>query len=248
MVEHIESDNVRYLIKMELTYLREELHNLKTCQIQFVTLAFTVTGIIFSLQASTISRISPLIPLVIIIPTWWIFFDKAKSVSRIVGYYRILEKVHLDKKKLDFIGWENAQLKYRERENSRKKILTDHLKSLNKTGKEIPKGLHGVLNGKSRKEKIEALCGSSYWTLVYFTFFSLPIVCFLLYILLNYNNKGIQILEIFRNLNEVELVVIFLSLIAFLVSAYRNKETLLQLIWGEHSYDANEIFWEEILS
>ncbi len=87
MEKSAESDNKRELIKMELTNLRAELHDLKTCQIQFVTFAFTASGIILSLQGS----ISPLIPLVIVLPTWWIFFDKAKTVSRIIGILSKLE-------------------------------------------------------------------------------------------------------------------------------------------------------------
>jgi hypothetical protein len=50
-----------------------------------------------------------LIPLIIIFPIWLIFFDKATTISRIVGYYNILEQilngVHPETK---YIGWENS--------------------------------------------------------------------------------------------------------------------------------------------
>jgi hypothetical protein len=35
-------------------------------------------------------------PLVVLIPCWWGFFDKAKTITRIVGYIRILEGILLD--------------------------------------------------------------------------------------------------------------------------------------------------------
>ncbi len=224
-----ESDSRRNLIKMELGNLRKELHDLKTCQIQFVTFAFTASGIILSIKGS----ISPLIPLVIILPTWCIFFDKAKSVSRIIGYYRILENEYLGGANTNFrfVGWENAQSIYREREKDMKKILMVD-ESWNKTAKT------SIFN---RTIDLLFLRASSYWTLVYFTFFGLAIVCFAIYfMLMGQNPLKIQI-------SSLSMRVLF-SAAAVLISAGYNIYLLNQLVWGKHSYRANEVFWKGILS
>lgn len=93
--------------------LREELNNLKNCQVTYFTASVTATTLIFTVAA----RISPpefpgaayLFPLAILIPTWFIFFDKATGITRIVGYYRILEEwLQGEGKDYKFIGWENS--------------------------------------------------------------------------------------------------------------------------------------------
>lgn len=78
--------------------LRQELHNLKSCQITFFSLAITSTGLLLGLGSHFISERVPaslifLSPLVIILPCWCIFFDKATTITRIVGYYRVLEQM-----------------------------------------------------------------------------------------------------------------------------------------------------------
>lgn len=250
MVGNAESDNKNTisdkkieLITMELTNLRAELRELKTCQIQFVTFAFTTSGIILGLQNS----ISPLIPLIIILPTWWIFFDKAKTVSRIIGYYRILEKAYLGDVKFNFIGWENAQSIYRKK------------KEENIQKKESEKTFETEKNKISFRKKIKdllSLKASSYWTLVYLTFLGLGIVCLGLYFFLKINSPGdtlkwvlsSSLWEIFMSLLKIEILASLVIIIIFLYSGYKNIQILFQLIWEEHSYDENERFWNEILS
>jgi hypothetical protein len=86
------------LLEKEFTFLREEMRDLKTCQVQFVTFSVTGTGVLFGLVALTQNKlqgVSYLFPLTILLPSWLIFFDKAKTITRIVGYYRILEKLSL---------------------------------------------------------------------------------------------------------------------------------------------------------
>lgn len=328
--KNAKSDNKIDLIKMELTNLRAELHDLKTCQIQFVTFAFTASGVILSFRGNFI----PLIPLVIILPTWWIFFDKAKSVSRIIGYYRILEKAYLGDVELNFIGWENAQSIYRKINDEKEEqflvtwdeIHTDEeklkgfliskfdnidwvreakIESIDKDSIEL-KSLRNhqylrlknagtkinieIVDGRStcltedkerkvygrkygtEKMKISlrekymyllSLKASSYWTLVYFTFFGLGIVCFGLYFLLKINTSenifswllnilnwllSSSIQEKIMSFLNLEMIVTLVIISIFSYSAHKNIRLLLQLIWGEHSYDANQLFWEEILN
>jgi len=79
----------------EYNALREELRNLKSCQITFLNISITTTGLLIgflekSVGENTTSTIY-LAPLVIILPFWLVFFDKATTITRIVGYMRILE-------------------------------------------------------------------------------------------------------------------------------------------------------------
>jgi hypothetical protein len=104
-------DNARIVeyAKHEMTILRQELHDLKTCQFAFLTTAFTATGVLLGfiprLAESGLSGFAFVIPLVVILPAFCFFFDKARTITRIVGYYRILERmVNPD----GFPAWENA--------------------------------------------------------------------------------------------------------------------------------------------
>ena len=84
----------------ELDWLREELHNLKDCQVTFLTRSVIATAALLGLAVSLTSDSSfpplgafYLIPLIVVVPSWWIFFDKATTITRIVGYYRNIETV-----------------------------------------------------------------------------------------------------------------------------------------------------------
>lgn len=113
--------NAEDLAKLEHSTLRNELNNLKKCQITFLTFAVTSTGILLGLLGQNIEKLDnpgvvALSPLSILIPFWWIFFDKAKTISRIVGYYRILESYLLGDLKIDrYRGWENSLAQFRRR-------------------------------------------------------------------------------------------------------------------------------------
>ena len=69
-------------------------------------------GIFRPSSGQDVSQSIYLVPLVVLIPCWWGFFDKAKTITRIVGYFRILEQLALvdGGGTLDtidrFLGWE----------------------------------------------------------------------------------------------------------------------------------------------
>jgi len=109
--------------------LREELNNLKECQVRYFTFSLTATGIVLGIIAKFGSTYFPntlfLLPLTFLIPSWWVFFDKAKTITRIVAYYRLLEtiilneessikEIMLESKKFKYIGWENSLMFFRE--------------------------------------------------------------------------------------------------------------------------------------
>lgn len=120
------------LCKKEHAFLRQELGHLKDCQIKFLTFSVMTTGLILGFISR--SKTAPLsenpnllpgtlwlLPLVVLLPSWWIFFDKATTITRIVGYFRVIEKIILGQKvALKFLGWESALAEFRRRHAKRK--------------------------------------------------------------------------------------------------------------------------------
>ena len=76
--------------------LREELRNLKQRQLRYFTLSVAGSSLLFGLAESLPKggKFGPVVlmaPLVILLPCWWTFFDKATTITRLVGYLRICE-------------------------------------------------------------------------------------------------------------------------------------------------------------
>lgn len=203
----------------EHAMLRQELHDLKECQVRFLTFSVTVTGALFGLAVTLAPAVpaSFLLPLTVLIPSWWIFFDKATTITRIVGYYRILEKAILKPHSVKgFIGWENALARFREQQHA---------------------GRLGLPPGRVRKrpicrfiELIVLKTTHRYWMLIYYTFFGLSVLCLTLYLH-----------------QEVSIMLVSLATIIVLISAAWNAWVVSELIWGRNSYKANEILWKDIL-
>jgi hypothetical protein len=138
----------------EMPMLRQELNNLKACQFAFLTTAFTTTGLMLGffpkLLESSLSWIGFLTPLVVILPASCFFFDKARTVTRIVGYYRHLERLVNSS---SFPSWENAL-------------------SLSRT--------EFTAIGAKKERFIRVMLmrqPHGYWSLAYYTFTALSILC-----------------------------------------------------------------------
>jgi len=206
------------LYKMEHAILRDELNNLKKCQVTFLSFAITATSAILGLIGiANLHKIEDesiffLVPLLLLIPFWWIFFDKAVTITRIVGYYRILESLILGTKTShDFIGWENALAKFRRD------------RSLHEAN--IPED--------SAREKTNPRA-KSYWISGYLIFFSLSAVC-------------LGLPWVFHTLCGKELIIFIITGVAFLISAVSNFIVFWKLTSGSYSYTRNEKIWEKIL-
>lgn len=215
--------NASELYDKERVALREELHNLKNCQITFLTSSITATGLILGIATSLIQTpflgIVFLFPLIVLLPSWWVFFDKATTITRIVGYYRILEKLILERYDAkNFMGWENALGEFRNRQQSGKLNLRgEHLRH------RWPHGLHNMLLLRT---------AHPYWIISYYTFFALSSVCVITSTVL---------------LKGGWRLVVLVPGILFVMSIWRTVQTVWHLIEGRHSYDCNEYFWKEIL-
>ncbi len=215
------------LAQMEYLSLREELHNLKNCQVTFLTYSVTGTGLLLGILGrpglSTESSLLLLLPLTILLPFWWVFFDKAKTITRIVGYYRLLEKhmlsVGLD---IDFIGWENGLAKFREwQQKGRLKIPDDQTPR---------RGVRAIFDA------LFIRTAHPYWILVYAFFFGLSGLCLLLALALP-SQKGLGFW----------LILVAAGLL-FLLSAVVNGRWVCRLIWGRNSFNVNECFWVQVLT
>lgn len=111
------------LIKNDFTLVRNEISELKECQTKYVLIVTTIPSIILGISFfSTELILAALIPLLIVLPIWCIFNDKSKSISRLQAFYRILETHHTDCTFItNYMGFENANNKYREKPRDEKK-------------------------------------------------------------------------------------------------------------------------------
>lgn len=209
------------LYKQERKALREELYNLKSCQITFLTTSITATGLLLGLVASlvpaTYKGIAFFFPLIVLLPSWWIFFDKATTITRVVGYYRILESLILDNCIAEnYVGWENSLRLFREMQKGGKLNPPEN-------GEDV-----GFLDWI--KEMIFFKTGHRYWIIAYYTFFALSAVCAGTSLLLSDN-----------------LWIGLSLLILIIVSAIWNARMVWFLIHKKYSYDWNEDYWKQIL-
>ncbi len=207
----------------ERTALREELHNLKSCQITFLTSSVTATGVLLGLATTLASSLDLgvifLFPLIVLFPSWWIFFDKATTITRIVGYYRILERLILQHcRATNFVGWENALGEFRKRQTCRELNAPKNEQDNSRLARWI--------------EIFSLHTSHRYWVISYFTFFAL---------------SGLCVLVSITSLKTAWLFVIPVPALLFLVSVLWNARIVWQLIYGNHSYDCNEHFWKQIL-
>jgi hypothetical protein len=221
--------------------LRQELNNLKNCQVTFLTFSVTATGVLLGLGTKLSSKSPPyagafcLFPLVILIPAWWIFFDKATTITRIVGYYRVLEKAILCPHSVKrFVGWETALGVFRKKQERDPRLpLWEQTKRL---GKLIGFSLKLALSETTHR----------YWLITYYTFYGLSVVCVLLSLCF------VVYLHFTKPTGSVTGVVLGLlpsgiAAIVTLISAAHNADVVNELIQGRNSYDRNEELWKEVL-
>jgi hypothetical protein len=111
-------------LETEYATVRTELRELKSCQLTYLTVSITATALILSLLGKisapsdgsgydsmllVIALIAPLAPLAILIPAGIIFFDKSITISRAIGYCRVIEWLWLERiNGIRIVGFENA--------------------------------------------------------------------------------------------------------------------------------------------
>lgn len=228
------TDHILSLVKEEKVLLRAELQVLKECQIKFLTGAIVSAGVILGLpgasgQSAHLSPDAYLVPLVILLPAWWGFFDKAKTITRIVGYFRILELVALVqageacKDISRFLAWENSVSEYRRWER----------------GRLLQKKDYGEKPRLGEVAKAIVLAQSQrYWSLANYTYATLCALCLLI--------SAAKLWPL--NPNSLPSLLWLASAFAFAYTLSWNTAIWYTLMWGRHSYKATEAYWRRILN
>jgi hypothetical protein len=281
--------NIPFLIEKEIEILKDEMRALKECQTRYFCLAVTSTGAIFAYLLSGINvflcndiqynavlntdtRIDPvfLTPLLIILPLCCIFFDKAQTVYRLVGYYQILECFSLGKCEPNkFVGWENSLNLLRECGRYREKRIKRYLADIylwenlryfckfkyfctffgfwvtdqeqNNPCNQCKKTLELCFHCKFPKKS------QMYMRLIYLTFLLISVFCFVIIILpLFLCAPKDNLWEIYR-INKVTIILTYILFIFSFNTFIYNLKIIYQLEMGFHSFKANHIFWEKIL-
>jgi hypothetical protein len=232
----IVTPHVLNLVKEEKKMLRDELKGLKKCQIKFLTGAVVSVGVILGLpgvfrspSVQDFIQSAYLAPLVVLIPCWWGFFDKAKSITRIVGYFRVLEQIAVVENggTADgierFLGWENSVSHYRtcERNGQFKSVkYRKHPPNI----REIVKALFLIPSQR-------------YWSLAHYSYLVLSALCVMVSLVGLWGTPG----------HYPSKAVLALAAFGFAYSLVWNTAILWALMWGRHSYAATVAYWRDIL-
>ena len=239
-------DQVSLMMEKEYTTLRQEVLDLKNCQVTFLTFSLIATGAILGVLGgrliSLIDRYAAVLylaPLTILLPSWLIFFDKALSVTRIVGYLRLLEEMYLGSADpwTRFLGWETAMDKFRARR--KQEMFKSQTERFPKFSKEVRKKLSKMFRLQTTQR---------YWVLVYYIFSITSGLCLVL-------SSVSNIVLVFSADNGTDLglaaVGCTLTFVFMLVTAQVarwNLSILFELIWGKHKYENVYKFWIQIHS
>jgi len=219
-----------------ITVVRRDIAELKRCQVQYFSLSVTATGAILGLAATVtapeIRGLGMLAPLGLLLPCWMIFFDKATTITRNVGYQRALERL-LQADPVQFhwlLELETSLGKFRAAQDAGKLAVGVGVN---------PPGIGRVLLLGTRHR---------YWILNWYTFCALS----LLSCILGYNFLGDGIFDfrlplgIHAEVPERTLWGGPAFVAVFLVGMYTFRMVTL-LVRGRDSYEANARAWARLV-
>lgn len=223
-------------LEAEADRLRDELRDLKRCQLQYASLSVVGTGGIIGIAATLAEHADPnsfgmafLAPLVIVLPCWLIFFDKATTITRIVGFVRLLESEltnavgSLDYAGMDLPGYETALERFRAREEEIRHEL-----------------LREASERRSRDQEKErrAPWRHQYWTVHWLMFCLLSLLCL---VLAGTAVPGLSAMS-------VSVVLLIVSGVLYLFSLGVTAVFLLSLRRGRFSYAVMAAVWARLAS
>ena len=227
--------------------LREELRDLKRCQVQYFALSVTATTAVLGLAASQttveLGGLAMLAPLALLLPSWMIFFDKATTITRLVGFQRLLEEylARPEDPSRRLRAWESALHAFREAQDAGRLDV----------GVPAPKageGPEGTSGGRWKLPRVLFLrTRHRYWMLNWYTFCALSFLC----CTLGYNflsddlftfrmPLGIRISAPERSLWASPAFVL-----TAIVAVYTFR-TVISLVQGRNSYEANTEAWRRL--
>jgi hypothetical protein len=230
-------DRKEFLIR-EINDLRSDLKDLKRCQLQYFSISITATGAILGfLGSATIAQnlkdSAFLVPLTVILPCWLIFFDKATTITRIVGYQRILER-QITGEAFTYFGWENALSNFREKE----------IETWEKVKTRMPRKPL-----RSYFAMFIPWTRHRFWVLNWYTFLLLSLVCCLGSIIQGGGNNTFTVSFFWGktySCNSQYLPIVALS--AVIACTGYTTYLLNLLINGRLSYKGCTLIWEKILT
>jgi hypothetical protein len=217
--------------------LRDELVQLKSCQVRYFALSLAATGALVGWGASTQTgnaQPSPvfLAPLVVLLPSWSIFFDKATTITRIVGYYRHLEAwIAADESgsEVHYRGWERALRSFREYQREKQTSMGRRSRA-SRYVRELITGC---------RELVLPTTAHRYWVINWHTFFLLSVVCWVL---------GANVWEPGRTHLSMPAPWAWPFLALIVLTSLHMAYLVGSLTRGRHSYDRNEEMWTRVFS
>jgi hypothetical protein len=211
----------------EQTILRNELQELKRCQLQYFLLSIGATGAFFGFNKDLVGEIKTgsvlyLAPLIIILPCWLTFFDKANTITRLTGYIRTFIEDQLNKENTaySYIGYENALSEFRRNEMKFAKELRG-LKKLEKPG------WKSVFN----------FTRNQYWKINWLTFFLLSATCCFYPFL---KDKA----SLFQHPDSIAIVYMFILFV--FICAFYTAFMLWRLTFDVYSYENVKKIWDKV--
>ncbi|MGR3302074.1 MAG: hypothetical protein ACUZ8I_06160 [Candidatus Scalindua sp.] len=221
--------DIKTTIRNEQRILRNELQALKKCQLQYFLLSVAATGAVFGfnntiLASTNFSSMIFLAPLLVIVPCWWTFFDKATTITRLTGYTRMLEE-QLSNTTPFYIGYENALALFREEEE--KETYENRSPGEFPTEKrsyELKKLLR-LLTLRTRHR---------YWMINWYTFLLLSLTCCIVPFFLT---------KIYSKIDWYT-IVFFICATFVLISGYQTFRIVNNLTTGKYSYKKVTEFWK----
>lgn len=225
-------------IQATIQYLRTEIRDLKRCQLQYFVISITATSALLGLSSALISPahkgLSALTPLGLLFPCWLIFFDKATTITRLVGYQRALEAIIAESKPVPerswFLGLETAIGRFRKAQDE------GHFDDIRVNKRRV---FLNVLLLRTRHR---------FWMLNWYTFVSLSVLC----VGIGYNLLPAENIDIAIPLLRSHIVIFFrdiglvAGLIVILVALY-TFALVVSLVQGINSYRGNTLAWNRLL-
>lgn len=268
-----------HLMKLEAELLRNEIDSLKNAQSRFIlitvsiiTLMFTVFTILpqnkstFNYSSSDISTqyssffipIMWLLPLLLISPFSRMFYDKAIAITRMSGYYNVLEEsMHED---FNHLGWERSRQLLRSSNLTSDSEITNFIQDYDIPNLEKYKPWKSISVFDKLIYFLSLFGGdffsknrpkTFYWRYAYMIFFLISLfsvfVSFYVFFRINFIiGEDIQLPTFNSNL-IYSISIIFLFQLLFLTTSLLNLRTIYNLEYGAKSYKINVIVWEIII-
>jgi hypothetical protein len=221
----------RASIRNELSVVRTELQELKKCQLAYILASVSAASAVFGFSNKVVENnlfhcMMFLVPLLVILPCWMTFFDKANSITRMAGYCGVLEsELQVDedaaKRPPYYLGLETSLLEFREVEN--RKVQPTSWRLLIDEPANVFKAI--VLLTRHR-----------YWTIGFHTFFLLAFACLILTWVFGSPSEYGWLTRRSITFWAVVVNVVIVFLVTF--------KKWMELIVGKYSYTSVTEFWK----